>query len=90
MIILSTHIIAVVKKVLDEAAPSKEAHDQDSEMCDAVKAKLAYALIQMEEANDIKDRLEAKRSANCEKLMCRISELERVEADLTLLLRAEA
>ena len=47
-------------------------------------------LIPIEEVNDINNRLEAKRGANCERLMCRISELECVEADLTLLLRAEA
>jgi hypothetical protein len=80
---------AEVKRVLDEAASSKGARDRDSERCDAVEAELASARTQVEEANRRNKNLEAENGAAREGLMRRISELERFEADLTSLLRAE-
>ena len=78
---------ADLKRLTDEKASGT--HDQDLERCDAAEAELASARTQVEEANRRNERLEAENGAARDGLMRRISDLERVEADLTSLLRAE-
>ena len=76
---------AEVKRVLDEVASSKGAHDRDLERCDAIKAELASTctleaencaarkglMRQVEEGNRQNDSLKAENCAAREGLMQR-------------------
>ncbi|KAL3807868.1 hypothetical protein ACHAXA_010641 [Cyclostephanos tholiformis] len=77
---------ADMKRSMDEVA--SRTHDRYAERYDAIRAELASARSEIEEANR-RNELEAENGAAHEGLICRIAELERAKSELTLLLEAE-
>jgi len=78
---------ADLKLSMDKEASGS--HDRYAERYDAVRAELASARSEIDEANRRNENIEAENGAAHDGLMRRIAELERAESELTSLLEAK-